>query len=211
MARVLVPKAWPGETVVVIATGPSLTADDVDYCRSKARVIAINDAYTLAPWADALYATDAKWWNWHKGVPSFTGAKWSMEHTQWNNTRALYTDIQRLRNTGPLGLEHDPSGLRNGRNSGYAAINLAVHYGARKIVLLGYDMQPVKGKAHFFGEHPQKNTSPYAQFRAMFEHLVRPLAKLQIEVLNCSRNSILTTFPKAELREVLKAEAEVAA
>ena len=85
---VVVPKAWSGETVVVIATGPSLTAEDVDYCRGKARVIAINDAYTLAPWADALYATDAKWWHWHRGVASFTGAKWSMEHSAWGTHRA---------------------------------------------------------------------------------------------------------------------------
>jgi hypothetical protein len=197
---VSVPKAWPGETVVVIATGPSLTADDVDYCRGKARVIAINDATRLAPWADALYATDAKWWHWHKGVPEYTGPKWSLEHSQWHNTRALYPDVQRLRNTGP-----------GGRNSGYAAINLAVHYGASKIVLLGYDMQAVKGKSHFFGEHPQKNTSPYAQFRQAFTTLVKPLAKLGIEIVNCSRNSVLTAFPKAELRDTLKARDEVAA
>jgi hypothetical protein len=208
---VAVPKDWPGETVVVIATGPSLTAEDVDYCRGKARVIAINDAIRLAPWADALYATDAKWWGWHKGVPSYTGPKWSMEHTAWNNIRALYTDVQRLRNTGANCLEHDPTGLRNGRNSGFAAINLAVHYGAGRIVMLGYDMQPRGGKSHFFGEHPQKGQSPYPQFRAAFETLVKPLAKLKIEIVNCSRNSVLTCFPKADLRDVLKARDEVAA
>jgi hypothetical protein len=208
---VSVPKAWPGETVVVIATGPSLTQEDVDYCRGKARVIVINDAWTLAPWADALYATDAKWWTWHHGVPEFTGQKWSLEHSQWNNTRAKYTDVQRLRNTGAGGVEHNPIGLRNGRNSGFAAINLAVHYGVKKIVLLGYDMQPKHGKSHFFGEHPNKQKSPYPQFRANFVTLVKPLAKLGIEIVNCSRNSVLSCFPKAEIRDVLKARDDVAA
>lgn len=208
---VSVPKEWPGETVVVIATGPSLTQDDVDYCRGKARVIVINNAHELAPWADAMYATDAKWWAWHKGAPSFTGPKWSMEHSQWNNYRALYPEIQRLRNTGNGGLEHSPTGLRNGRNSGYAAMNLAYHYGATKIVMLGYNMQPWKGKTHFFGEHPQKNKSPYNQFRAAFESLVKPLAKAGVTVINCSRDSVLNCFPKAELRDALKASDEVAA
>ncbi len=208
---VSVPKDWPGETVVVIATGPSLTAEDVDYCRGKARVIAINDAYRLAPWADVLYATDAKWWHWHHGVPEFTGPKWSMNHGQWNIHRARYPDVQLLRNTGALSLEHDPTGLRNGRNSGFAAINLAVHYGVSKIIMLGYDLQTVRGKSHFFGEHPQKGPSPYPSFRASFSSLVKPLAKLGIEIVNSSRNTTLACFPIAELRETLKARDEVAA
>lgn len=208
---VSVPKEWPGDTVVILATGPSLTQEDVDYCRGKARVIAINDAYTLAPWADCLYATDAKWWNWHRGVPEFAGAKWSMEHSQWNNTRAKYPDIQRLRNTGALGLEHQPTGLRNGRNSGYAALNLAYHYGAKQIILLGYNMQPYKGKRHFFGDHPQISPSPYNQFRSAFETLVKPLGKAGVKVINCSRDTVLNCFPKAELRDALKERAEVAA
>ena len=209
---VSVPKDWPGETVVILATGPSLTQEDVDHCRGKARVIAINDAYKLATWADCLYATDAKWWNWHKGVPEFTGPKWSIEHSQWNNTRALYPDIQRLRNTGPGGLEHNPTGLKNGRNSGYAAINLAVHYGVSKIVLLGYDMQASGGKSHFFGEHPGgKNVSPYPQFRAVFSTIVKPLAKVNVTVINCTRKSVLACFPKAALEDVLPAKDEAAA
>jgi hypothetical protein len=73
-----VPKLCPGGTVVCIGGGPSLTRDDVDYCRGKAFVIAINDAYKLAPWADALYACDGLWWRWHKGVPSFDGPKFAL-------------------------------------------------------------------------------------------------------------------------------------
>lgn len=204
---VSVPREWPDQTIVCIATGPSLTADDVDYCRGKARVIAINDAYTLAPWADALYATDANWWHWHRGVPEFVGPKWSLEHSQWSRYRVMYPDVQRLQNTGPDGLERQPTGLKNGRNSGYAAINLAYHYGASRIVLLGYEMQRTGGRGHFFGEHPNKSTSPYDQFRRRFQALVKPMAKSGISVVNCSRNSALEWFPKRPLREVLMAEA----
>ena len=200
---VAVPKAWIGETAVVIATGPSLTPDDVDYCRGKARVIAVNDAYTLAPWADCLYATDAKWWHWHRGCPEFAGAKWSMNHSAWRGMDVRYPDVQLLRNAGSDGLEHNPTGLKNGRNSGFAAMNLAVHYGVKRIVMLGFDMQRAKGKSHFFGEHPNKSSSPYSSFRATFVSLIKPMAKLRIEVVNCSRNSVLTCFPKADLRATL--------
>jgi len=44
-----VPRLWPGETFVCLASGPSLTQADVDYCRGKARVIAIKDVLHLAP------------------------------------------------------------------------------------------------------------------------------------------------------------------
>jgi len=198
-----VPRDWPGETCVVLATGPSLTPDDVDFCRGKARVIAVNNAYTLAPWADALYACDAKWWHWHQGVPSFTGPKWSLDHSAWGTHRARYPDVQKLRNTGTRGLERDPSGLKNGRNSGYQAVNLAYHYGAKRIVLLGFNMQPARGRSHFFGEHPNNQKSPYNIFRKEFASLVDPLKKSGVQVINCSRQSVLECFPKADLHEVL--------
>ena len=206
-----VPKVWPGDTVACLATGPSLVAEDVDYLRGKVRVIAINNAYTLCPWADALYGTDQRWWRWHQGVPSFTNPKWSMNHSQWRGWDHKYPDVQLLRNTGPNGLEHEPTGLKNGRNSGYAAINLAVHYGATRIVLLGYDMQPAKGKSHFFGEHPNRSVSPYASFRARFMSLQKPLAKIGVDVINCSRHTALTAFPCAPLRDVIRESDRVAA
>ena len=58
----MVPRAWVDETAVCIASGPSLTQADVDYVRGKARVIVVNNGYLLAPWADVLYAADARWW-----------------------------------------------------------------------------------------------------------------------------------------------------
>lgn len=209
--RSVVPRDWPGATVVCLATGPSLTAEDVDYCRGKARVIAINDAYTLAPWADVLHASDAKWWKWHHGVPTFTGPKYAVEHSAWFKHRDRYPDVIRLRKTGAAGLELDPAGLRTGNNSGYQAINLAVHYGAARILLLGYDMKLRGSKSHFFGEHPDGSKADYTrQFVPQFQTLVKPLANAGVQVINCTRETALLCFPRAELREALPAR-EVAA
>jgi hypothetical protein len=199
----VVPRDWAGETAVVVATGPCLTEEDVTYCRGKARVIVVNNAYQLAPWADCMYATDAQFWHWHRGAPDYTGPKWSMEHSQWGNYRERYPDVQRLRNTGPSGLEHEPTGLKNGRNSGFAAVNLAYHYGAKRIVLIGFTMQSIGGKSHYFGEHPNRQRSPYRQFRERFATLVKPLHKVGVEVINCSRQSVLECFPKRDLRQTL--------
>jgi hypothetical protein len=111
-----------------------------------------------------------------------------------------------LRNTGPDGLETDPTGLRAGKNGGYQAINLAVHLGATRILLLGYDMSlSADGRSHWFGEHPPtvRDYSPYAEMRDLFETLRQPLALAGVEVWNCSRRTALTAFPVVELEHAL--------
>lgn len=110
-----------------------------------------------------------------------------------------------LRNTGNTGIEAHPSGLRTGRNSGAAAINLAVHFGAARILLLGYDMGHRPGQvSHFFGEHPERLRGGSAgTYVPMFTFLVEPLKALGIEILNCSRQTALECFPRVALHDAL--------
>lgn len=198
----IAPRLWPDATVVCLGTGPSLTQDDVAFCQGRARVIAVNDAYRLAPWADCLYAADDKWWRWHNGVPGFAGLKYSIEPRYAAKVKA---GAVLLKNHGREGLSADPSGLCIGStgNSGYQAINLAVHFGARRILLLGYDM---RGK-HFFGNHPDGSGPNFETVVPAFKSLVVPLASLGVTVLNCTPKSALTCFPRAVLRDVLEAVA----
>lgn len=98
----------------------------------------------------------------------------------------------------------DPSSLCTGRNSGYQAINLAVHLGARRILLLGYDMMRHSGKSHFFGEHPKGwLPSPYPDFVKFFDSLRKPLARVGVEIVNCSRTTALKCFPKMSIELAL--------
>ena len=194
-----VPRAWAGETVVCMGGGPSLTQEDADYCRGRARVIAINDTVRLAPWCDVLYGCDQQWWAWHQGVLSYTG----MRVTTTPNT-GHWPDLHELQITGLEGLELDPSGLRGGHNGGYQAIGLAVHFGASRVLLLGYDMGVSEtGRTHWHGGHPNRVVSPYATFRQAFETIVAPLQAARVAVINCSRRTALTVFPCQPLREAL--------
>lgn len=200
-----VPKLCPGGTVVCMASGPSLTPEDVEYCRGKAdRVIVVNTTYKLAPWADVLCASDLRWWSWHKGAKDFAGLKYATStHVKWSG-------VQVLRNCGGAGLELDPSGVRHGLNTGYRAINVAVHLGAVRVLLLGYDMKADGKKEHWHGDHPIRSRSPYREFLRRFQTLVEPLQQLGVEVLNCTPGSALECFPKANLRDVLKEKMAVA-
>jgi hypothetical protein len=201
-----IPELCPGGTVVCCASGPSLLREDVEYAHSKgATIIAVNDAYLFAPFAVALMASDAAWWI-HK-KPEFAGLRFSLDANA-NRVEGVIL----LRRTGESGIERDPTGLRSGRNSGAAAINLAAHFLGRgaaggRILLLGYDMSTPRGEkhSHFFGAHkfPLRGGSPYPLFRQMIGEMAKELKAMSIDVVNCSRHSELTCFPKRPLAEAL--------
>jgi len=196
-----VPRLWPSSTMIILAGGPSLTTADVEACRGR-RVIAIKDAIRLAPWASVLYACDRKWWLAHPDTTHSQALKFGLESVPGR------PDVTVLRQTGPTGLEPDPTGLRTGKNSGFQAINLAVHLGASRIVLLGYDLQPdAKGKHHWFGAHPYTKTPPpYRDLLPLFPTLIEPVRALGVTILNASRVSALTCFERIALHDVLRSE-----
>jgi hypothetical protein len=204
---------WPGATIVCLASGPTLTEADAARVRAAGLpAIAVNDAIRLAPWAPVLYSSDRGWWRAYRGVPEFAGLRVSVGERQGAASPipgAWATPIVVLTHTGVEGLEADPGGLRTGGNSGYAAINLAVHLGARTILLLGYQGGPHGGRSHFFGRHPsileESSAAHYAAFRRAFETLVPALAAAGITIRNCTPGTHIAAFETAELGAALAA------
>lgn len=195
-----VEEIWHDETCAILAGGPSLTRDDVEIVlASGVRVIAIKDAIMLAPTADVLYCAGgdpARWWpKYGPTLTAYHGLRYTLDPraSEWATV---------LRNTGEKGLERDPSGLRTGRNSGYQAINLAVHLGARRILLLGYDMRIVAGREHWFDRKPYAPL-PFDQFLGLFATMVDPLRSIGVEVINCTPDSALHAFPERPLDQAL--------
>lgn len=201
----------------MLASGPSLSAEDVEYVRGKAKVIAINASYALAPWADVLYVADANpfKWYWEHGpkgyeriaMRDFRGLKFSL-----TSKSARWAGVQVLKHGREEGLSLDPTRLCLGMNSGYQAINLAVLLGAARILLLGYDMGVAKdGREYWHEQHPHKKRSPYKSFQRLFPSIVAPLKKAGVEAINCSRETALTCFPRMSLGEALPMVQEPAA
>lgn len=60
---------------IILATGPSMSQAVADSARGFGTVIAVSDAYRLAPWADCLVSADTAWWKHHN--PDFAGPKFS--------------------------------------------------------------------------------------------------------------------------------------
>lgn len=198
-----VERLWTGETCVIVASGPSITSADVSFVRGKARVLAINNSYQMAPWADALYAADTHWWQWHKGAPAFQGLKFTVARKT-----ERWPDVHVLKQGTELGLSDDPGTICLGRNSGYQAINLSVLLGCTRLILLGYDMQRgPTGQFHWHKEHPFKTTDHYVLYRKNLQKMAPLLRDRGISVVNCSRRTALTCFPCSSLESVFAMEA----
>jgi hypothetical protein len=217
---------WKGKPVVCIGGGPSVTKEALELigaarARDAIRVIAVNDAYLVAPWADVCYFADERWWKWHtegslakhwpwvrfsqeqvkQAFADFSGIKVSIEPTG-----LLIKDpaVMMMHSTGPDGLEESPRGLRTGSNGGYQAINLAVLAGGNPVLLIGYDMRFPHGKSHSHNGHPVRHTEDmYVRNVHKFRTMVPTLKKLGVEVINCTPESAVDAFPQGDLASFL--------
>lgn len=158
----------------------------------------------MAPWADVLYACDFAWWEQNNGVMSFNGLKVSSDKPSpkfsWNvRTISLIRNDDRLQlaEFGTLGW---------GGNSGFHALNLAVQFGASRIVLVGYDMRVDRG-VHWHGKHGGQLNNPtevnVQRWRGCIDDAAETLRAIGVEVINASPVSTLENYPKMSLEEAI--------
>jgi len=183
---------WPG-TVVCIASGPSLTAEDCETVReSKHPVIVTNTTFRLAPWADIVFGMDMAWWKLYgKEVAEVcTGRKMSSSHA--------------ARAYGAESVWNCPW-FPQAQNSGQAILGLAMASGASKVVMLGYDCQKTGGKTHFFGDHPKQigNAASIKKWPRHFEHLAKDARSKSVLIVNATRETALTCFERVPLEQAL--------
>lgn len=188
-------------TIVLIASGPSLTREDVALCeRSGRSLLGINNAYQICERLDYLYGCDKKWWAKHHGKIELDCRKFSLEETP-------YSDIEGLTNDGPSGISSEWPKVRTGGNSGYQALNLAILLGYKSIILLGYDMQPgEKGALHWHPNHEGLNNPNPGRLKAWckaFDEASPIIAGMGVSVVNATRRTALECFQRAVLEEAL--------
>lgn len=172
-----------------------MTQEAADRVRAASLpTIVINSTMQLAPWADMLYAADEAWWKNTPGSLEFKGLKVSCE---------LVRGALQLIPAGNIGYSDDPKTVFTYGNSGAQAIQIAAKAGAKRILLLGFDM---KG-GHWHGEHksPLRSTLQdlYAVWCDRLVKLAQALDERGVEVVNCSPDSALNCWPKLSLEEAL--------
>jgi hypothetical protein len=201
-----VPPLWKDGAAVLIGGGPSITQDQIDLIREAHKsgsiyVIAINNAYEIAPWADVLYACDAVWWKWHyEKTLDFQGLK----ITRSLKAKQNYPDLIWIEGEAhDQGLSRRQDSIVNGRIGGYQAINLAVNFGAKRILLVGFDMRDIGGLSHWHGDHPNMQRPIWKHRIEHFKNMLPDLKERSIEVINCSPGSALDAFPMSDLVHAL--------
>lgn len=165
-------------------------------------MIVVNATFKLAPWADALYAADYRFWEVYgpKIFGHFQGECWSVSEM----ARAKFGTYW-IRYATDDGFNPEPDTINGGGNSGFQAVHLAATFGATRIVLLGFDMQRTGGKEHWHGKHEGRlpNGVGFGPWMRAMRHLANDLKAMGVEVVNCSRVTAMTCFPRAKLEDTL--------
>jgi len=152
-------------------------------------VIVSNTTFRLCPWADLLVAMDAAWWFRH-------GAE--VRRGFAGEAATVAPDACQY---GASVVDQPPEGFGN---TGAMAVRLALDAGAARVLLLGYDCQHTGGRTHWHGSHPQGlgDAASVARWPAHFDAVA---ATGVGRVINCTRETALTCFPRAPLAEALEA------
>lgn len=180
----------------MIASGPSLTQEDVEYCRGRAKVLAINSSYKMAPWADAVFAADLFWWHEHH-ASTFDIPIRATTHV----TASRLYNLRYYRLAGDGELIPKRGYLSDGRNSGHMGIDLAYKMGAERIILLGFDYQHTGGRRHWHEDHPRgwRNADGVEDWLTRLPPLIDGLRRRGVEIINCSRETAISCIPRREL------------
>jgi len=220
-----VPRSWENETALIIAGGLSIEGLDPESLQVDGwfpNIITINDSWRLFPRADVFYFQDTTWWRNQERMnrraikfpicfhdtysAAFRREPFESRWITANRDFDAHPFIRSLKLTGQTGFDPDPGCIRHGKNSGYQAIHLAVHFGVKRILLLGYDMRDDAKRFHW---HHEQRSGTYAntiknKFLPNFPTLVEPLQARGIEVVNCTPDSGLTCWPHLPLSVALE-------
>lgn len=174
----------------VLAPGESLSATVAERVRGCGTVIAVGNAYELAPWADALVANDRIWWDEHPAAMDFAGRKFCPK---------TISGIER----------HRGKGVAGDANSGMLGIDVALEvFKGDPIILVGFDFHGT----HFFGAYTNRcsNTTPVSRQKHQRQMRVWRMLHPKARVVNCTPGSALKAFPMGSLDAFLPAERLVA-
>lgn len=178
----------------------------------------VNRVAVDVPDLSLLYGCNYEWWRayWHL-IAEHKADKWS------TNARAAQEfGVNWIAERDAPGLSTDPSIIHHGHGSGYSLVNLVFLMGAKRIILLGYDLKYPRdydGRARFIGTgrrhywadrggeyEPQLQHWPSVHVaEGVHYDLVRRYGEIAkqgvIEITNCTPNSAIECFPMMDIAD----------
>lgn len=194
---------WDGATVYILGGGYSLLEEKLELIHNK-RVIGVNTSFMLGDWVDVCWFGDARWYEWNiVDLSEFGGLKACCCGALMDKP-----EVKVLKRGKSMGIDPRPNFVSWNRSSGGSAINLAVHFGAKRIVLLGFDMKPSdnQGENNWHNLHKVKaHYNSFPRFLEAFPHIGKDAEDLSIEIINSTMCSLIPEdiFSKIPLEEVV--------
>lgn len=233
MAKWTAPDMWQGGECWIIAGGPSMPRqfevpeEIIQRVMNKEEkpnayspylspihskhIIAVNNAYQIGSWIDVVFFGDCAWYKTHRQVlANFPSLKVTSCDRFANKPKEKSEGIKYLGRdkNHKNGISSDKSKVSWNNNSGAAAINLAVHFGVKRIILLGFDMCLDKGKvSHWHGNHAKPGERikppPFKRHLVGFPMIAQDAKNMGVKIINASPNSAINVFSKANVKELL--------
>lgn len=213
---------YAGETIIVAGTGPSInknTIKTVNNARKtgKARVFGSNRAYQIFD-VDLLHGCNKEFWDyWYEHDPALAGSPF-LKYTTRPELKGVYKGLEYIKEVWIDGLSRDPSCIAAHHGTGPQAVNLAYLFGAKRILLIGWDMRfpgkvdnrTYKQPRRYLGEDAlTKNHWPRTGADGALDGLINEMKTIKpedygIEIINCTPGSAMRCFPMMDLTEALE-------
>jgi hypothetical protein len=217
------PQLFVDDTVILVGGGPSTPWREIKeglFEHTPKTIVGVNRAVLLGPRAtDIHFFGDARhYWGLpgrHRckdHVDNFEGPIWTTNQ-KWPCDRSMVgvKGINLVKCIKKKGLCKEPDRICFNSSSGGAAIDLVAHMGAKRILLVGYDMQATGGRRSWYEEAFegtdlgwQKNKPQmYRHFLRAMECIAKDAAAMDVEILDTAKGGAMKLFPKVKLEDEL--------
>jgi uncharacterized Rossmann fold enzyme len=200
-------KRWASETVYIVGGGPSAGRYDLSTLHQRGLVVAVNDSAARLPYADVIFTASPPWVRHRKKLVHAHRGQLVIRTS--HSPRIIHrwklppdTVVIPLRSANGI----TDAELREGHNSGTEAIYWAVSRGARRIVLIGFDMEP--GRAvHWHGGYEwmtkrmldKEGREKYPLWARATERVAEDLESAGVKCWNANPESAIRAWPFTEL------------
>lgn len=220
-----VPPVWKDGQCIIIGGGPSIPKqfDIPDELVSKVyvkkekasvyspymktihdqHIIAVNIAYEIGNWMDVVFFGDG---GFIRKTNSDILKSNGLKVTCAEGIESYHRKVFILRKSNKkYGIDFNPRILGWNFNSGAAAINLAVHFGVKRIILLGFDMKLDENKNQhwhkYYGGVKRTISATFRRHLKGFPYIAADL-KGKVEVINACPDSMIDCFPRMRFKDI---------
>lgn len=229
-----VPKMWEGGECWIIGGGPSMPRlfgvpeEIIEAVKNRQQpmsayspylsaihdrhVIGVNAAFLLGDWVDVMVFGDGPFYVKNKDdINKFKKIKVSVNPSVEPGKKGVFYIKHLTRDGGhPYGISTRPGMVSWNKHTGGAAINLAYHFGVKRVLLLGFDMKnDTDGSSHWHGQYRlpgkpgEKQRMPFDKHLQSFRPIANDAKRYGLEILNVNPDSAIRELPKVKLEDVL--------